>query len=504
MEKKDSLFAGLNPAPAFSFGPGPGPSPRSAAPEQEAAALKQKLDAMERNIVAQLEKKIAEAFKASVPAAPPPPPPSVSAQEVSALKQKIESLEKNIVVQLEKKISEAFKAAVPAAPAPRPQAAARPPEMNAQFLLTRIGELDKRLEELARGPASSSQMKNIEESKISARREIEDLMKVVREQQAYSGMDRQMHDQLEKSWRRVEELEKKLMDFYGSILAGQQKKEEIDGMLSRDLGGRIEALAARLEAHALAMEKKLPAQDAFFSAAADLKKEVMGALGRSREEHLALSREQAAAFRAMLDQLPGTLPAELERSRRDASAQIESFKKEFTGHLAGMRGMLDEFNRAARETLGGAESMEAAAAKNTAETAALLQKNFEKICEVLGREGGQFLSELEKRNKLHLDALNTKYADALSNASVLDFIGAAADATVKRMAILDETLSDLVSRTDQDQLSAALGVSGMLVRKKFETMESLLAGIRRDAAGLERIKKEVDDRLKGSCGEGNK
>ncbi|MEI7481907.1 MAG: hypothetical protein WCK75_06115 [Elusimicrobiota bacterium] len=452
MEKKNSLFAGLSSAPASPFSPASASAPKPAASDQDITALKQKMEALEGTIAAVLEKKIGEALKGSVPAAP------------------------------------------------------RPPDMNAQFLLTRIGELDKRLEEFARSAmVSSSQIKNIEESKISARREIEDLLKVVREQQKYSELDRQMHDQLEKSWRRVEELEKKLMDFYGSILTGQQKKEDIDGMLSRDLGGRIEALAARLELHTQAVEAKLLAQNASLAVVADIKKEVMAELTRTREETLALGKEQAAALRAMFEELmPGSVTAELERSRRDASEEIGLFKKEFSGYMADMRVMLDNFNRAARENLVRAEGVQESVAKNTADTAALLKGNFEKISETLDREGGKFLSELEQRNKRHFEALNTKYADALSNAAVLDFIGSSADVSLKKMAALEETLSGLINEVDKDRLSAALGVSGMLVRKNFEAMEALLAGIRQDASGLERIKNETGDKLKGFFREGSK
>ena len=454
MEKKNSLFAGLSPAPAPSFAPSPGPAPRPAVSDQEVSALKQKIEAMEKNIVSQLEKKIGEAFKASGPSAPPPPPPG----------------------------------------------APRPPEMSAQFLLTRIGELDRRLEEFTRSAmVSSAQMKNIEESKISARREIEDLLKVVREQQKYSELDRQMHDQLEKSWRRVEELEKKLMDFYGSILSGQQKKEDIDGMLSRELGGRIDALAARLELHTQAVEKKLLAQDTELAASTGLKKEVMTELVRTREETLALGREQSAAFKGMFEEL---LKGRLELIQNSVASEMGLFKKEFAGQMTDMRGMLEEFKRSARENRVRAEGVEEAIAKNTADTAALLQGNFEKISETLGREGEKFLAELDQRNKRHFDALNTKYADALSNASVLDVVYASADASVKKLTALEGTLADFLKQVDKGQLSAILGVSGMLIRKNFDALEILLAGIKDESAAFDKVKQDIKDRIKDVFGQG--
>ncbi|MBI4351870.1 MAG: hypothetical protein HY550_10550 [Elusimicrobia bacterium] len=472
MEKKDSIFSGLTPAPA------PAPVPRPAAQDPEVSALKHKIEA--------LEKKIAEAVKAAVPAPPPP-------------------------------------------------AAAAPPESGEQFLLARLGELDRRLEEFARSAlVSSAQMKNIEESKISARREIEDLLKVVREQQKYSEMDRQIHEQLEKSWRRVEELEKKLMDFYGTMLAGQQKKEEIDGLLSRDLGGKIEALAAGLELRARAVEKKVLEQDALLAAAPDLKSEIRTELARTREETLSLAREQAAAapdlkseirnelartreetlslareqaasFRAVIEEqlkhrfelLWNSLTAELERSRGAAAGDMELLKKEFAGHLAGFQVILEGFQNAARESLAAAGEAAGSLTRNTAETAAVFKACFEKLGEALGRDGGKFLSELEERNKRQFEALNTKYADALLSADALNFVGASAGASLKHLAGLEETLSALLRQADASRLDSALGVSGLLARKVFSDMEALLARLRQEAAALERIKKEAEDRANG-------
>ncbi|MEK7720869.1 MAG: hypothetical protein AAB359_00605, partial [Elusimicrobiota bacterium] len=163
-QKKSSIFASIIPAPAPL--PAPAPTPRPAADSDSMAVLNQKMEALEKNIVSRLEEKIAEQLKAAPPA---PPPSSVPVEQ----------------------------------PAPQP---------GGEALLSKISELERRLGDFSRqADLSASQLRNIEESKISARREIGELLKAVREQQKYTELDRQMHSQLEKSWTRVEELEQKLM-----------------------------------------------------------------------------------------------------------------------------------------------------------------------------------------------------------------------------------------------------------------------------------------------------
>lgn len=483
MEKKNSIFAGITRVPEPS--PGATPVSRPAGPDPEVSILKMKIEAM--------EKKIAEA-------------------------------------------------AIPAASEVAPKGASKPPDTGAQFLLARLGEMDRRLEEFTRtAMVSSSQMKNIEESKISARREIEDLLKVVREQQKYSELDHQMHEQLEKSWRRVEELEKKLMDFYGAVLAGQQKKEEIDGMLSRDLGGKIEALAERFERYTQAIERKFQAQETFLAAAPDLKKELKAELGqqaadfksmfevelkswsesmrgsiaaelkkeivdslnRTREEALFIGREQASSFKTILeelikarfDEVQGSLNAEFGRSRLAANMEMDGFKKEFAGPISGIRKTLEDFGRTARENLDAVSNAAGSVTKNTTESAEIVKNSSEKMIEFLGRDGGKFLSDLEERNRRSYEALNTKYADALSNASILEIVEVLTAASLKKVLDLEATISGFIKQADKDRLVSAPGVSGMLTRRSIEAQEALLAEIRQDAAGLERVKQKIRSKL---------
>ncbi|MDO8806606.1 MAG: hypothetical protein Q7R35_19510 [Elusimicrobiota bacterium] len=195
-------------------------------------------------------------FPASEPApapapAPQAPKPEASDEKMAALNKKIEQMERAMAEQAENK--DPGQAAHSGLPSPHPvdpggTSKALPPQFAAapEFIL-KMTEMESRLKEFQeKFLFGASQMKNIEESKISARREIEDLLKAVREQQKYSEMDRQLHDQLEKSWKRVEDIEKKLMDFYSILMSTEARRREETAASSVKSASALEGLAARL------------------------------------------------------------------------------------------------------------------------------------------------------------------------------------------------------------------------------------------------------------------
>lgn len=392
MEKKDSIFSGLSPVPSQA--------PRPGVPDQEVAALKQKLDAMERNILAQLEKKIAEARVVQAPQPPPPP---------------------------------------------------KPPDLNAQFLLARIGELEKKLEEFARGAAlSPGQLKNIEESKAGARREIEDLLKVVREQQKYSEMDRAMHDQVEKSWRRVEDLEKKLMDFYMSAVnrnAGEREPGRAD--LSAGEVGKIVAAEMRK----------------FMDELAGRNGEKNSALGLSLDSRLAAFEMEFRNFYLNIsktvigyaDELTkqaGRDEARLKKMENDAESSARTVRSD----MAAVAGRLEERFR---------ESSEEIAARIKAENA----KNTEKIMEFSGLSA-YTLAEA---------------ADLERNMEKLE----------SRLVKLRSSLRSFVDGMRGVDLNSVSGVSGEIARKSFESLKNSLKEMEIELADFNRQKAVITGNLGG-------
>ena len=216
--------------------------------------------------------------------APPAHQPDAAGEQVAALNKKIELMERNIVGQLEKKLSEQ----VPPPP---------PPPSVAPAVLLKMTEMADRLQDFQeKFLLGAAQTKNSEESKISGRREIEELLKAVREQQKYSELDRQMHVQLEKAWSRVEEMEKRMMEVYAAAAkkppdaAPAVSPEEIAAAVLKAVDAGLEERLAPLEAalRSAALAAKKPAEPVVPAATpAEISVAVLRAVEARLEERLA-------------------------------------------------------------------------------------------------------------------------------------------------------------------------------------------------------------------------
>ncbi|OGR43247.1 MAG: hypothetical protein A2X35_07865 [Elusimicrobia bacterium GWA2_61_42] len=609
--KKDSIFASILPAPA----PAPAPAP---VPVPEITALKQKIDALEGNILAQLEKKLGAQLK---PAAAQPAP--LAAHSLPSATQSLPA----------------------AAPGPA----------NSDALCRKIEDLERRLADFGLAASlSASQLKNIEESKISARREIEDLLKAVREQQKYSEMDRQMHDQLEKSWARAAELEKKLMEFYSSVLAMEAKRRDESSARSEKSAAAIEDLAERLGG----LEDKLSALAARQPDAGDVKRAREEFLARAAADGRAAAAAQEAAasgflaslkqneqafkevfgdcVREQMELLHGRVAAESEAVRREMTAALEETSRLMSGQaalaaqkaeefeklaqagllraqaagaaleadarlraqeletaarlrereleasaraleaglkdksagdaaaaqeissrefLAAMREQAESFKeffggcvRGELELLRGKVSAEtealrreaAAAAEETrkamlaqAELAAQKAEEFEKLAQAgllkaqaagaaleadarrraqeleqtalalengLKAGSGELFAAAKKDSEERFDRFGAKYADALLSAGVMDGFRSDLDSVLERLAFTEAQMSGLLKDVQPEKLDRLIGVSGMLVRKKFEALAAALETLKAESKRLGELKRGVEERFKDIFG----
>ncbi|HAH32940.1 MAG TPA: hypothetical protein DCL44_11575 [Elusimicrobia bacterium] len=505
MEKKNSIFAGLNPTPASSPVSGsvnpesevkvplrpPGPDP-------EVVALKQKMDAMEKDFKSALKS----------PATDP---------EVTALKQKMDVIEQNIVVQLEKRIREYLLAALPPQP---PPGAPKPPDLAA-----RIVELDKRLEEFVRSTmVTSAQMKHIEESKSGARRETEELLKVVREQQKYSEMDRQMHDQVEKAWTRVEELEKKLMDFYASSITRQSDERkipqpvvlgaEVEKMLelrlqklSHEIELKFKSIAAKMDETSPALARK--SEERISSMVSNLDVRLAAFEGEFKKMHLNISSSEdtiQALYvdirNEMLSALKNSMKEESEAVRKyvdgfvvDTEARMGAMSKLVIGHMDEM--MVQTRQEGVRlEKMGSAMEINAgnsraALSALVGEIQGILQKHAIDIGERIRIENAKNAGEIMEFSRLSAFSL----ASATAVAANMDELNV-------RLSQLRDNLKVFVDGMKDVKLESVLGVSGALVRKNFEGIQGVLNGMEQDLSAFNKIKRGITDNLKGLAGGG--
>lgn len=470
---------------------------------------------------------------APAPAAPPPASrPAVSEDTVNLLRQKIDALEKNIISQLDKRLSEQAKAAA-AQPAPANATPPPPPPrqqaVEAAFL-QKMGELERRMEEFGRMTMlSASQMKNIEESKISARREIEDLLKAVREQQKYSELDRQMHDQLEKSWARVEELEKKLMGFYASLLDSRRVGQEEESRLSAGLACRLSAMETRLAGQEQVLAGLVPALDKTLAerlgalesrrpsgadAVEELKRAVAEEFARQAVRGDEFLRAQAQAqravfeefFRERLNGLSDALSSGLAAIGRESADLRSGIRNTMEGELASLR---EEFARQARE-LGSqidsfrgtaeanrlrAEGVENSLAGSAREISSSLERALKASEESSRTLAGEFVSRLEASHKRQLEELNARYADAFRGYAVLERARLLSASALCRLEEIEAGLSAVLGSVDEARLPLVPGVSGIVLRRALDGLRGALAGLRADAAPLRALREYAAGRI---------
>ncbi len=462
MSNRNSVFASLNPTPAPSYvpAPAPAPEPRPSVPEQEISALKQKIDAMEENILKQLEKKVGECLRAPIPPPPPPPPP----------------------------------------------AAPRPPDPDTQFLLARISELDKRLEEFARSAlVSSAHIKNVEESKISARREIEELLKVVREQQKYTELDRQMHDQLEKSWRRVEELEKKLMDFYGTVSkrpAPAEAAAEVYKIVAAGLEERLKPLEAALKGIGAKIESApnpaLGVESRVRELSAALDARLAGFASQVQQLHIdafagkervddilaEVKKDVLSSVREAFAEGSGMFIKHIDEAALDGRGRMDVFSKLVVSHIDGLLAVSQDGN-SKLDALGSGVKIEHA---RTLAAVSAIQDEIERTM----RAGIEAVAgDVRAENARQLAKIKESYGLASSTVAALSAVSGNVRAIEERVSGVQAGLKNFVNGLSSVNMDAMLGVSGAMVRKSFVSAVELTAELEKETLNLAKANSEI-------------
>ncbi len=155
-----------------------------------------------------------------------------------------------------------------------------------------------------------------------ARKEMEDLLKAIREQQRSGELDRQMRQQLEKAHTRIEELEKKLLDFSNQALRRDQNNVAETGILQHKTQKVLEGIVESINDF---KEKWAGWRDE--ASASD------GALRREMLERLADQEEKQAEWQkknfAVQQENMASQQEMMERFAKQEEKQAEWQKKSF-------------------------------------------------------------------------------------------------------------------------------------------------------------------------------
>lgn len=171
-----------------------------------------------------------------------------------SVEEAVASLRRRIQ-ELDKKLKEKGKPSVPpASPGPVSQAQAGGPASElTRFLESKVRELEKKLQETQEKALSSSILfREREEAQKKAQKEMEDFLKTVREGQRQAELDRHIQEQLKTSQSRIQDLEEKLLEQSRHAVA-----EETFLKVSEGLERRMQTLETEAQARAQEFETKL-------------------------------------------------------------------------------------------------------------------------------------------------------------------------------------------------------------------------------------------------------
>jgi len=436
-------------------------------------------------------------FAGILPAAAPPAPPSAplpveprrgpsSDEALTAVKFKIEAMEKTLLAQIEKKLDERAGQGAglsPTSPVPA-------------ILLQKIEELEGRIKDYQeRSTISAGQMKSIEESKIGARREIEDLLKAVREQQKFSELDRQMHEQLQKSWLRVEDLEKKLMDIFSSTARpGAQGKLSLDSDVVQKA---VEsAVASKMGALTSAVEERLSTLSARLAAEISAQAQARTAPDRFEERLFAFKEEMretyavaaAAGLRENRTALLDEFTSRLRTALRDESSLVEKYSREM---VAIVRDRQDALSKNISTQMDGVVMRAEADAQRARDLSAKLEENLAAFSAGVSEK----IMEAQKQGTEKIKAVCGLAGSSLGG---LDAALSSVTRLNERLLSLEQDTRGVIKEMESVNLEAVLGVSGVLVRKNYAAMKESLDRISEEGKYILEAREKIASALKAA------
>lgn len=428
-------------------------------------------------------------FPANEPPLPPPPVhaparPAVSEEQVATINKKLELMEKKLSEQ------------PPAAPAEQTGAGAA--------VLSKIAEMEARMKDFQeKFLLGAAQIKNIEESKISARREIEELLKVVREQQKYSELDRQMHDQLEKAWGRVEDMEKRLMDFYGTIsktppqpAPAAELPPEVYKLAEAALEERLKPLESALKEIAAKLEAApgvsfgVEARVRELSAAVDAR--LGGFASEIRQVHVTsfagaervegilaeVKKDVLSSVREAFSEGSGAFIKHVDAAALDGRERMDAFSKLAVNHI-------DALSAVCRATDSKLDAL-----------GSLIKSESERTRDEFGKtlRAGIEAAAADARaeNARQLEKIKEIYGLSASGVAAMSAVSGNISGIEERLGGLSAGLNAFLKGLAAVNMDAILGVSGALIRKSFESVGELAAELEKETLQLAKAKGEIE------------
>lgn len=519
----DSVFFSIAPQPSVLRPEGRPAAVPSGTPDQ-VMALKARLDSLERNLSALAEKK--------------PETPVAAAEPLTALKARLDSLENNISALVEKKL------AVPAVAAKqltalgnrldsleksiialvekasrRDAAVSAASERREQSLLSALSGLADRLDNFnTQGTARTGEL---EKYSLTVKDAAAELLASFSERGKSSELDQRVRDQLEKSWARVQELEKKLEESYkismeARLKGKEEKKAETEalaefGRKTAALEDRFSELRGFIDASRAKDNAILNEGAARFYRRADGLEEKISGLSNSMEFLRQKEEEtvkQISGVGAGVDSIAEILvrldPEKYEAHSKDLRGELAEIRQAFKEQSDHFWEKFLDFNLIAENFRTESKALGAGLEKVVVGNERLLAVALDNIGAIIDKALRSFLAELQDKNRKQFAELSANYDSALETLRRVGSVCSSIEHVSKRLEGYESTLKTFVAQVGCDQLTSISGVSGIVVRENFGAITAMAAELKREREYLDAASKDISDKtsrvIKGDAG----
>lgn len=434
LASSDSVFSSITPQPAASR-----PAATPAATPEQVAALKTRLDSLERNLAALEAKKTAA--------------PAVIPEQEAALGARLDSLEKQIAAQ--------------------------------------TGELKKY------GMAVKT---------VAA-----EFLTSLNERQKSSALDQRMHDQLEKSWARMRDLEEKLGVACKTLIEAQLKAEEErkgGAETLAEFGRKAAALEERFSELrtyiGVARDKDDTALDESFARfqrrADDLEKKMSGfgnsiVLLRLRVEEAVKQVSGVGSKVDTMAEILGRLdPEKYEVHLSELRGELTGIRHAFKEQADHFREKFLDFNLITDNFKLEAKALGLGLEKVVNGNERLLATAFDNIGIIINKALERFMAELQEKNRGQFAQLSINYDSALDIMRQSGSVCSSIEYVSKRLGSYESTLENFLAQIGGERLSYITGISGIVMREHFGAISVMSAELKREKEYLEAARKEISDK----------
>lgn len=438
-------------------------------------------------------------FAALKPAEPLPrdDKPAVLAYEdtINLLRAKVEELERKL--EAASKAQENASRQKSGEPKPLP-----PNQELIAFFKSRMEELEKKLYGVQeKALYATLELKNREESQKEARKESEEILRAIREQQR-SEHDRRLKERLEKADARIEELEKRLLEV---SLRGKDEEAALTGKLA----GAVENLKSLVGENIAALSEAVGKLGVTVACNAAEQKtaveERLSALEKFLNERL--SRQDAEIRKDFNKQLRDLRESEgggkpdveaaLNRLGENAAFLVREREEKFEAKLAELRQLL-QGGACAKEEEWVKWRQEISAALNA--NAEVLAESSEKFEQGVSEFKKAVLDNLESYGKSEAKGAQQRHLSAINRWSMIGFICHTMEGLEKRNRELNENMSSVLSGLEQIPREIGSSAFGRILARQIDKVRESLAKLGSEISVFSSLKSEIKSKLEEAFG----